>query len=225
MDTGADSGSFKSSSNLVRLELWNSDRRRAAPISVDADTGVDLSGFVEHHIDALWLIRQGGTVIYLNERARRLDTANYPIRFTQDGRLVLADGDGQTDLSASINAAMAQPAKASVFVCEANARPTYQISVAPAGRRIDLECAVILIRDLAEIARMRSKAAEILYSLTPSEVRVLEALLQGLTPHEVASVTGTKITTVRTQIASVLSKARVKRQADLLAQVSNFPAF
>ena len=198
------------------------DHRKSGVVSVDADITLDLTRFVEFHVDALWLIRPGGTVIYLNERARHLALTGYPMGITENGKLVVASGDGKTDLSASILAAVRQPGKTTIFICQSSGQATFQVSVAPAGPRLDDQCAVILIRNLSETAQLRSKAAEALYSLTPSEVRVLESLLKGLTPQRVAAATGTKITTVRTQIASVLSKAGVRRQADLLAQVLNF---
>ncbi len=209
------------------------DRGSAAPAADDrrgfgasaAGTGAapNLSGFVEHYPDAIVLARTGGAVIYLNEKARQLLLAGYPIQQAEDGRLALMDGDGRIDLAAAISAAMVQPPRSTIFACAGSCRPTYQVSVGPPRGRFDQDCAVIMIRNLPEMAQMRSKAAATLYALTPSEVRVLEALLKGLTPQEVASFTGTKITTVRTQIAAVLSKVGVKRQAELMAQVFNFP--
>ena len=223
MDDAASRGGFPESRCIVSPYPLVDDHRRGGAVGVDADRSVDLNGFVEHHIDALWLVRQGGTVIYLNAKARRLALAGYPVTIAESGRLVVAEADAQIDLGASIIAAVSRPPKSSIFTCEGRGRSTFRVSVAPAGRRIEQNCAVILIRDLTEVAKLRSEVAEALYSLTPSEVRVLEALLKGLTPQEVAAATGTKITTVRTQIAAVMSKAGVKRQADLLAQVFNFP--
>ncbi len=223
MDDVASRRGFQDSHDRGSSTPAAEDRRGPGAPVADRGSGVNLSGFVEHNPDAIVLARPGGAVIYLNERARQLLLAGYPIQQAEDGRLALMDGEGRVDLAAAISAAMGQPPRSTIFACEGRCRPTYQVSVGPPRGRFDQDCAVIMIRNLPEMAQLRSKAAETLYALTPSEVRVLEALLKGLTPQEVAAFTGTKITTVRTQIAAVLSKAGVKRQAELMAQIFNFP--
>jgi DNA-binding CsgD family transcriptional regulator len=223
MADGASRNGFHSVLDLGRHEASADHRRKGGGLATETGAGVDLSGFVDHFPDAILLVRQGGAISYANAKARQLILAGYPIQQAEDGRLALADRGARTDLTVSIVAATSQPPKSTLFICDSNCRPAYQVSVGPARGRFDHDCAVIMIRNLPEMAQMRSKAAEVLYALTPSEVRVLEALLKGLTPQEVAAITGTKITTVRTQIASVLGKACVKRQADLMTQVFNFP--
>jgi len=221
MDVGVSRNGFQSAIELGRQDTVAKDRRKVGSIGIEALPAIDAGGFVEHFPDAIFLVRQGGTVIYLNEKARRLVLAGYPVLQTVDGKLALAEQG--TDLAVSVAAAVAQPPKSTIFVCESNCRPSYQVSVGPSRGRFDSEGALIIVRNLPEMAQMRSKVAEVAYSLTPSEVRVLEALLKGFTPQDVAAITGTKITTVRTQIASVLGKAGVKRQAELMTQVFNLP--
>jgi DNA-binding CsgD family transcriptional regulator len=57
-------------------------------------------------------------------------------------------------------------------------------------------------------------------SLTPSECRVLEALVAGRAPQEIATEHGVAISTVRTQIKNVLVKTGTTGMRELLTQVA-----
>ena len=49
------------------------------------------------------------------------------------------------------------------------------------------------------------------------------ALLAGKTMREIATDSGVQITTLRTQLSSVLRKVGVRRQAELIRVLSNIP--
>jgi DNA-binding NarL/FixJ family response regulator len=61
------------------------------------------------------------------------------------------------------------------------------------------------------------------FGLSPAESRLTAALLAGKTMHEIAAQSGVQITTVRTQLSSVLRKVGVSRQAELIRILSNIP--
>jgi DNA-binding CsgD family transcriptional regulator len=63
-------------------------------------------------------------------------------------------------------------------------------------------------------ARLQATAQR--YGLTPAEIRLFECLQRGLTPAEAAQHLGVRISTVRSQLASLLHKTGSRRQADLL---------
>ncbi len=58
------------------------------------------------------------------------------------------------------------------------------------------------------------------FALTPAETRLLEHLVQGATLVDVAGAIGISVTTAKTQLSHIFSKAGVTRQADLIAMVS-----
>jgi DNA-binding CsgD family transcriptional regulator len=55
-----------------------------------------------------------------------------------------------------------------------------------------------------------------LFGLTGGELRVLQALIEGATPPEIAAVYGIAISTVRTHLVSLFRKTGTRRQADLV---------
>lgn len=52
--------------------------------------------------------------------------------------------------------------------------------------------------------------------LTGGGLRVLQALIEGATPPEIAAVYGIAISTVRTHLVSLFRKTGARRQADLV---------
>ena len=54
------------------------------------------------------------------------------------------------------------------------------------------------------------------YRLTPSETRVLLAMLGGQTPRQIAETTGVSLPTVRTHLSHLYAKTETTRQADLV---------
>jgi len=57
--------------------------------------------------------------------------------------------------------------------------------------------------------------------LSPAEARIAAAMMAGKRLSEVAADRGVQITTVRTQLGSILKKVGVKRQSDLLRVLSS----
>lgn len=58
------------------------------------------------------------------------------------------------------------------------------------------------------------------YRLSPAESELLLALMRGQTPQDFAAVRGVRISTVRTQLSTLLEKTRTQRQQELLALVA-----
>jgi DNA-binding CsgD family transcriptional regulator len=61
------------------------------------------------------------------------------------------------------------------------------------------------------------------FGLSPAESRLVIALLAGKKLGEVAIDFGVQITTLRTQLSSILRKTGVTRQVDLIRLLSNVP--
>jgi DNA-binding CsgD family transcriptional regulator len=73
--------------------------------------------------------------------------------------------------------------------------------------------------DLSPSARDMAQA----FGVSPAESRLAAALLTGKRPSEIAAASGVRITTVRTQLSSILRKVGVDRQADLVRVLSSIP--
>jgi DNA-binding CsgD family transcriptional regulator len=101
--------------------------------------------------------------------------------------------------------------------------PGYVLTVAPlrAGLLADeRRLAMIIVVDPVRHAPSDTDLAEF-YGLSPAEARVAAALLTGKTLAEIAAASGIRITTVRTQLASILRKVGAERQADLVRILSS----
>lgn len=69
--------------------------------------------------------------------------------------------------------------------------------------------------------QMPAAALALLYDLTPAETRVLELIVDGLTPAEIAPRLGVTLATVKTHLQRVYDKTGHTRQADLVRLVGS----
>lgn len=64
-------------------------------------------------------------------------------------------------------------------------------------------------------------ALNVLYDLTPAEIRVCELLVAGDTPSEIAEKVGVAVSTIRTHLLRIFEKTGVNRQAELVRKISS----
>jgi DNA-binding NarL/FixJ family response regulator len=62
-----------------------------------------------------------------------------------------------------------------------------------------------------------------MFGLSRAETRLAGALLQGRKLREITADTGLRITTLRTQLSSLLKKVGAERQTDLIRVLSSIP--
>jgi DNA-binding CsgD family transcriptional regulator len=104
-------------------------------------------------------------------------------------------------------------------------RVGYILTVAPLGVELAVRerpLAMILVADPDGRTPSESDLAEF-FGLSPAESRLTVALLAGKTMREAATDFGVRITTLRTQLSSILRKVGVNRQAELIRVLSNIP--
>lgn len=176
-------------------------------------------------------------VIFTDEHGRIIET-------NPAGERILQIGDGLTMRNGRILArrsfetgklarliADAAPAGASLpsagcmLIARDEGHPPYVVRVAPAagGRPGDgLPMAVLMISTPGEARVSQGELAD-LYGLTPAESRIALALARGRRLTELAGEFDVKITTLRTQLSSILTKCGVERQSDLVRLISNIP--
>ena len=104
-------------------------------------------------------------------------------------------------------------------------RVGYILTVAPLGVELavyERPLAMILFADPDARTPSERELAEF-FGLSRAESRLTAALLAGKKLREVAADSGVQITTVRTQLSSVLRKVGVSRQTELIRVLSNIP--
>ncbi len=61
------------------------------------------------------------------------------------------------------------------------------------------------------------------FDLTPAETEVTTCLMEGRSLQEIAGQRGVRLSTIRSQIKSILSKTGVNRQIDLVRLIARLP--
>jgi DNA-binding CsgD family transcriptional regulator len=112
------------------------------------------------------------------------------------------------------------PAPGRMLIGRYDGLPPYVLTVTSlpaevASRRF----AMIIVVDPARHCPAERDLAEF-FGLSPTEARVAAALMTGKSLSDIAAISGVQITTVRTQLRSILRKVGVKRQFDLVRMLS-----
>lgn len=79
------------------------------------------------------------------------------------------------------------------------------------------DCILLMIVDNEAKADVPGRILADLFGITGAETRIAVDLLAGLSPDEIAERRNVAISTVRSQISSILSKTETRRQTDLIA--------
>jgi len=118
-----------------------------------------------------------------------------------------------------------QPSAGCLLIGRDGGRPSYVVRVAPITAGLtgyDLPMAMILVSVPDENRVSESELAE-LYGLSPAESRLAVAVAFGKRLNDLTGEFGLQITTLRTQLSSILKKCEVERQSDLVRLISNIP--
>src|SRR5439155_11361750 len=100
--------------------------------------------------------------------------------------------------------------------------PAYVLTVAPLRADLavgDRRFAMIVVVDPERHSPSENDLAEF-FGLSPAEARLAAALLTGKTLSDIAANSGIRITTLRTQLGSILRKVGAERQSDLIRILS-----
>src|SRR5262249_8140831 len=84
--------------------------------------------------------------------------------------------------------------------------------------------AAIFVQDPIEMGLSTGEAFAKLHGLTPSELRVLLAMVPGLSVKQVAELVGIGETTARTHLQHIYSKTGTSKQSELISMfISSAP--
>jgi DNA-binding CsgD family transcriptional regulator len=101
--------------------------------------------------------------------------------------------------------------------------PPYVLTIAPLRADTTLDdrrFALIIVVDPQRHSPSGKDLAEF-FGLSPAEARLAAALLTGKTLSQIAANTGVRITTLRTQLGSILKKVGAERQSGLIRILSS----
>jgi DNA-binding CsgD family transcriptional regulator len=126
-------------------------------------------------------------------------------------------------LIAGATDAKAGAAAGRMLVGRCDGLPPYVLTVAPLRTNIavdDRRLAMIVVVDPQRHSPSEADLVEF-FGLSPAEARLAAALLTGKTLAQIAASAGVRITTLRTQLGSILRKVGADRQSDLIRILSS----
>jgi DNA-binding CsgD family transcriptional regulator len=173
------------------------------------------------------IVESDGRVVEMN-RAAELVLRRDDGLTVRRGKLCAQRIFDHEKLARAITTAASEKTAAAVgrmLVGRRGGRVAYIVTVAPLGTELavyERPLAMIFVADPdARTPSERDLAG--FFGLSPAESRLTAALLAGKKLREVAADSGVQITTVRTQLSSVLRKVGVSRQTELIRVLSNIP--
>jgi DNA-binding CsgD family transcriptional regulator len=168
----------------------------------------------------------GAAVVEMNRAGESIVRSEDGLLIRED-RLCARRVFETTKIEKLISAATAEgkpgAAAGRMLIGRSDALPAYVLTVAPlrAGFAInERRLALVVVVDPVRHAPSETDLAEF-FGLSPAEARLAAAMMAGKRLSAIAADRGVQITTVRTQLASILKKVGVKRQSDLLRVLSS----
>jgi len=203
--------------------------RRALALAEDrarnAETMLDASA------TASILLDKTGYLIYMNDAAHNLARASDGLK-VRNRRLVPTDPSKLLEFTALVAGCITADSRGSggyggaLMLARPSCRRPLQVFVSPlrltdphrSGVR-----ALVLATDPSLAVTFPNAILRQLYGLTPAETEVANGLLTGCSPEEIARLRKVSITTIRSQMSSLLAKTRTRRQGDLLLLLAALP--
>jgi DNA-binding CsgD family transcriptional regulator len=171
---------------------------------------------------AVVIVDETATIRYINRAANTLLDHAEDV-FIRSSRLTLPDPHLARQLTQRIKKAC-QPTPATdpvpLYTVDSNGRPSVEFHIVPldpalaAGVASAQPMAMILLRRPFQRANWAGAATRP-YSLSQAEIGVAASMVEGLTPAEYASRSGVKVSTVRSQIKSIMAKTGTRRMSEI----------
>ena len=214
----------------LRLTMVLPHMRRALQITEDITHSRAEAAALADTIDGLgaglFIVDGASRILHTNAAARRLVAAE-DVLCSRGGRLVACDPQANRSLRLALTAADGQlPASLSLIAPNGTRHVGYIRPLRTAARSHgdgpqEALAAVLVYKAGMECPRPPDIIARS-YNLTPTELRVLLAIVEiGGTP-EVAATLGIAPSTVRTHVGRLFEKTGTKRQAELVRLVAGF---
>lgn len=176
---------------------------------------------------ALAVLDERGRAILANRRAQRLTTEGGPLQW-RDGKLAARAPSADRQLQAMIERAQtgAELAAASMRITRPDEGDwiVWVMRLPPTSTLAQgVPAVLVLVGDSTLKGRVRREDLVSLYGLTPAEADLAVALAAGRTLREAAQARDVSYWTVRGQLAALLEKTGLHRQADLALLIAGLP--
>lgn len=193
-----------------------------------ADRSTDAcAAMLERMLDivdyGMLLLLPNGQVIYANATAR-FDLEDHPLMQLRGQLLQVGHSRDATALREALVGAVQRGCQ-KLLTLGGDGEATLNVAVVPvlesnAGRAAG---AMLVLGKRRVYDEMSIESFARHHRLTPAEQRVLKLLCAGRRPTEIAQIVGVELSTIRTQIASILEKTGMSGMGALIREVSRLP--
>ena len=175
---------------------------------------------------AMLIVNAARRVVYLNAAADAIVAAGDGLRLVR--RELMTTSAGETAHlhrllagALAVGSDAAAPPGGTMRIGRKSGRAAYEVLVAPVtGVRLPLDLAGVLaavfVRDPERQSVPPAELLRQMYSMTGAEARVLQALLSGNKPKDIADRFAVSHETIRSQLKSIFAKSGASSQADLI---------
>lgn len=176
----------------------------------------------------LVLFDEYGNMAFANQRAEMLLGEESDLFITHN-RLAVANPNENHQLNKLIHEAVATgnnkglDSGAAMRLTSVSGEQRYTLLITPYPDRTVAQfglnhriSAAAFIHDSRQTGKLHADVLKSIYGLTRAEIRMAEAVLQGLSPAEAASKFGVSVNTTRTQLYSLFAKTDTQRQPELV---------
>ena len=191
---------------------------------------VELSArAIDMLVFAVLIVNNKGVIQYLNAGAEcLLDNPASGLTVDKAGCLTATDPANRNKLTALITHAVNDNASGggAMFLDSSEAGQVL-VTPLPIASTLNRNCQSSLALVLVINAKQNMAVLQLLgkmYYLSPAELRLTSALLQGKSLNEYAQETGVTLNTVRSHLKAVFKKTNTSRQSELVVLLSRVPA-
>jgi DNA-binding CsgD family transcriptional regulator len=165
-------------------------------------------------------------VLAMNKRAQALLAQGKG--FTADRNRLTAKGNGETDLTALLVRVLKTGAPESMAFAPVSELDVLHITASRLRAEVkagdDVAFKVLLLVTQPGYHRVATVGQLMqIFQLSPAEARLSRAVAHGQDLEAFALEQGVKMTTIRTQMASIYGKTNVRRQTDLVRLILSVP--
>ncbi len=199
----------------VRKRLADANARAA-----DLEATLDMVGY------AVLRCAEDAKIIFANRVALDILRRQDGLGGILGGRLAAPGATIGVSLNGLIKGAAQRnsPSSGALQIERANGRPPYKLVVFPLRSAGGAEnSALIFIDDPDKKRPGFLRHIREIYGFTHAEAELALGLMSGFSPEDYAEARAVRITTVRTQIRSMMEKSSVSRQIDLITALLQIP--
>jgi DNA-binding CsgD family transcriptional regulator len=177
---------------------------------------------------AMFIVNGSGKILHLNISAENLLNSSVSGLSSKAGCLVASHHTDKNQFLGLIMAATTYPAVGgAMFLKNSDAKQVF-ITPLPAASKFNqdwqIPLALVLITERGK-SLPQLQFLKQLYDLSPAELRVAVALLEGKSLENYALMAGVTMNTVRTQLKHLFTKTGTHRQSELVAILSRIPQY